>query len=97
MYFTVLLLLEGSEVEGPLASSLGIPPPPLKTACGVHAGSSDTAPLPRPAPLRDALVTAAQKLGTRKKTLRLKVQCPIFALIYDFCVGKTYYIAHKIH
>lgn len=32
-----------------------------------------------------------------EKTLNLKVQCPIFGLIYDFCVGKTYYIAHKIH
>lgn len=57
-------------------------PPPLKTACGVHAGSSNTAFLPRPAPLRGALVTATQK-HRDEKTLHLKVQCPIFDLIYE--------------
>lgn len=95
MYFTVLLLLEGSEVEGPLASSLGLLPPLencLRRSRGIvrHCFSAATGSSERR--------TRHGRAETRdEKTLRLKVQCPIFALIYDFCVGETYYIARKIH
>lgn len=95
MYFTVLLLLEGSEVEGPLASSLGILPS-WKTACGVHAGSSEHC-FPAATGSSERRTRHSRAETRDEKTLHLKVQCPIFGLIYDFCVGETYYIAHKIH
>lgn len=46
MYFTVLLLLEGPEVERPLAFSLSNPlltSPAMKIACGVQVGPSNAA------------------------------------------------------